>query len=131
MFSVVKMMKEQGNQFDWSQIAIDITSLPCFDQSKVDEALEKVVSGEEPMSVEDILSDGYILVTLNVGRLIYSLVVRQTGDNPSASTGEDSLVFVDCEPVNVLKVEQFNSRDPLLPILPFRSFLYDLSLIHI
>lgn len=125
MFSVVKLMKEQGNQFDWSQIAIDIPSLPCFDQSKVDEALEKAVSGQEPMGVEDILSEGYVLVNLMVGRFTYSLVVKQTGDNPSASSGPDGLDFVDCEPVKFFKVDQLLGGGPVLPITPVRAFMYD------
>lgn len=127
MFSVVKMMKEQGNQFDWSQIAIDIPSLPCFDQKKMEEAIEKAVSGQEPMSVEDILSEGYALIVFNVGRQPYSLVVRQTGDDPSISGSLGSLDFVDCEPINVLKVEQVFNDLPNLPILPFRTLLVDLT----
>lgn len=103
MFSVVKMMKEQGNQFDWSQIAIDTPSLPCFDKGKV-EALSA-----DRVSVESILTDGYSLVEASISsRASVVFVVKVTGDNPSASftaSGEepvaDDFTFTDCEPVRV------------------------------
>lgn len=108
MFSVVKMMKEQGNQFDWSQIAIDIPSLPCFKPEA--EWPNFAVSGPAPL--QDLLVDGYIV-------LENRYVVKVTGDEPSLDTTEDTK-FIDCEPVLI-------DVDPLLlqtsDIIPVRGLI--------
>jgi len=108
MFSVVKMMKEQGNQFDWSQIAIDIPSLPCFKP----EAEWPEYTGE-PRSIATLLADGYAVVNHHV--------VKVTGENPNitfSDTGSPYFYqvgnYVDCEPVVV--------TDEMASIAPARFF---------
>lgn len=99
MFSVVKMMKEQGNQFDWSQIAIDIPSLPCFKP----EAEWPDLNGDEGVPITDVLAEGYTTVQLPSSASLSDnftiFVVRQTGDNPTVSTSIGEPIFTDCEPV--------------------------------
>ena len=123
MFSVVKMMKEQGNQFDWSQIAIDIPSLPCFDQSKIESL------SADKVSVGSILADGYSTVGASISaKTSVVFVVKVTGDNPSASfaaSGQDPVAddftFTDCEPVKISSL----SADDLhgIQLVPVRALM--------
>lgn len=96
------MMKEQGNQFDWSQIALDLLSLPCFDQEKIAK-WEKAITGVEPseeLQFDDLLSDGYISLTPS-GWSSVKVVVKVTGENPSITASNESLTITDCEPVEL------------------------------
>ena len=135
MFSVVKMMKEQGNQFDWSQIAIDIPSLPCFDQGKVAKLLADRV--EEPTPVDSLLEEGYDLVKVviaqNTGEAVW-FVVKVTGETPSATytpnpehdqPEAEDFAFVDCEPVRVSELEKADALTTML--IPVRGIVGGLS----
>ena len=125
MFSVVKMMKEQGNQFDWSQIAIDIPSLPCF-KPEAEWPWKKLDAFTAELS--DILAEGYVAVS--------GYIVRVTGENPSV-TGIPGLpippTFVDCEPVVIYEhkpaLRSFDSvtENSLLPLTPIRTIPLDQS----
>ena len=88
-------MKEQGNQFDWSQIVIDLSELPCFKP----EAEWPVPSFPAEPNLTEFLSEGYVVVSYSVGRIGYSIIAKQTGDNPSVSQGSSGLIFTDCEPI--------------------------------
>ena len=108
MFSVVKMMKEQGNQFDWSQIAIDIPSLPCFKPES-----EWPEYTGEPRSIATLLADGYAVVKGHV--------VKVTGENPNITFSDTGAPYfyqvgnyVDCEPVVV--------ADEMASLVPARFF---------
>lgn len=90
MKNIVKLMKEQGNQFDWSQIVIDLSDLPCFKP--------EAEWPSEPSGLGDLLVDGYTIVSAG-NRPTNNFIVRVTGGNPSVSIVNDSPVFVDCEPV--------------------------------
>lgn len=101
MFSVVKMMKEQGNQFDWSQIALDLLSLPCFDQEKIakfERDFEK--DGLSELRFDDLLSDGYTSLSVS-GWSGVKAIVKVTGENPSIDGSGDNAVITDCEPVEL------------------------------
>lgn len=122
MFSVVKMMKEQGNQFDWSQIAIDIPSLPCFKpEAEWPDIPEEVSDPASAPSIESILAEGYTTVQFPASAGIMDsyliFVVKQTGDNPTVSVPESGEpIFTDCEPVVICE-----SRDELASLTPVRT----------
>lgn len=110
------MMKEQGNQFDWSQIAIDIPSLPCFDQSKITKLLAD--RDDEPTIVDSLLEEGYaalkVVLVQDTGQAVW-FVVKVTGETPSATytfnpehelPEAEDFAFVDCEPVRVSELEK-------------------------
>ena len=109
MFSVVKMMKEQGNQFDWSQIAIDIPSLPCF---KPEAEWSKAV---EEQSLLAMLNDGYTALDHETGTPIEGgwtgTIVRITGDNPHVDTETGELV--DCESVISVIPNELSALTPV------------------
>lgn len=133
MFSVVKMMKEQGNQFDWSQIAIDIPSLPCFDQKKIAKLLAD--RDDEPTLVDSLLEEGYaalkVVLVQNTGRAVW-FVVKVTGETPSATYAfnpeheqpeAEDFAFVDCEPVRVSELEKADVLPTaLIPIRLMEGF---------
>lgn len=122
MFSVVKMMKEQGNQFDWSQIAIDIPSLPCFKpEAEWPDIPEDLHDPSSAPTIESILADGYTIVkypsSAGISDSFLLFVVKQTGDNPAVSvpkSGEP--IFTDCEPVVICE-----SSDELTSLTPIRT----------
>lgn len=122
MSSVVKMMKEQGNQFDWSQIAIDIPSLPCFKP----EAEWPALGSDENVPITDVLAEGYTTVQLPSSASLSDnftiFVVRQTGDNPTVSTSIGEPIFTDCEPV--VLYEDSSELSPITPVrAPLSSFM--------
>lgn len=97
MKNIVKLMKEQGNQFDWSQIVIDLSELPCFKP----EAEWPVPSFPAEPDLAEFLSDGYVVVSYSISRTSYHVIAKQTGDSPSASIVNGSPAFVDCEPITI------------------------------
>ena len=109
MFSVVKMMKEQGNQFDWSQIAIDIPSLPCFKPEA------EWPHENEPSS---LLCDGYEIV----GRF----VVEVTGENPQVDYDQETglPIFTDCEPIVIFDDMLQNVRYYEQCLIPIRGIAW-------
>lgn len=118
------MMKEQGNQFDWSQIAIDIPSLPCFDQSKMAKLLADRV--EEPTPVDSLLEEGYASIKVDIAQNTDEavwFVVKVTGETPSATytpnpehdqPEAEDFAFVDCEPVRVSELEKADALTTML-----------------
>lgn len=113
--SIVKDMVEQGTNFNWAKYAIDIPSLPCFDQKKIEE-FEKATDPEtllDGVDLGSLLTEGYSVVsyTFDGNTEGFYVVVKVTGDSPSVEIGEDdSLVFNDCEPVTI------DSPTPITPI---------------
>lgn len=109
MFSVVKMMKEQGNQFDWSQIAIDIPSMPCFKpEAKWSEAIEE-------QSVLALLNDGYTALDFETGTPIEGgwsgEIVHVTGDDPHVDLGTGE--YIDCEPAISVIPNELSALTPI------------------
>lgn len=97
MKNIVKLMKEQGNQFDWSQIVIDLSELPCF---KPEAEWPVPIFPAQP-NLAEFLSDGYVVVSSSVNRTSYHIIAKQTGDSPSVSIGTNGPVFTDCEPITI------------------------------
>ena len=97
-------MKEQGNQFDWSQVVIDLSDLPCFKP----EAEWPVPSFPAEPNLTEFLSEGYVVVSYSVSKIGYRIIAKQTGDNPSVSQGSSGLIFTDCEPI---------TAEPISPLL--------------
>ena len=109
MLSVVKTMKEQGNQFDWSQFAIDIPSLPCF---KPEAEWPKAVREQSLLAM---LNDGYTALNSETGTPIEGgwdgAIVRITGDNPHVDSETHELV--DCEPAISVIPNELSALTPV------------------
>lgn len=97
------MMKEQGNQFDWSQIAIDIPSLPCF-KPEAEWPWGKIKVRNAVL--DDVLAEGYAAFS--------GFIVRVTGENPTVTvTPQRVPTFVDCEPVVITEYAINPSGGPI------------------
>lgn len=98
--SIVRMMKEQGARFDWSQVVLDLILPDVFIPTSEwpNQDLPMGPKDDKAPALQDLLRPGY---TVDPDT---DFIIKVTGPDPKVKfDGSDKPVFMDCEGVIVAK----------------------------